>query len=506
MSDDCDVKLVDAGSVFGAAWHASANDEVSAARSRSLAQIRRLADGHPRCAICCDSRSNWRKALSPAYKQPREPKPESYFAELERTEEALRKEGLLVWKVEGFEADDLLATAATEAIGMGLRVLIHSSDKDLLQLVRDDAGDAHGSVVVCSVRDGRYYRATDVRDKFGVLPGQMGDWLALVGDTADNIAGVPGVGPKRAAQLLNAFGSIGNVLKQLETTLGREAVGKLIGPACVVSLDANREQLALAQRLVALRTDAPIDFGELFATRVVEPLVEQPTHKELDQEDQMEDAEDATEATLEPQESSTEPVQIPTPRPVQQPSTELALVTQPFELQLEPRSLGAAYKLAQGMMNSRLYSRFGTAEAIWAAIIRGREMGLGALTSLDVIHVIEGKPALHAHLIVARAKALPQCEYFQFVDGDDTFAEYETKHRANPRPTKLRYTIEDAKRAGVCPESPRPRPVQGRDTRSNWEKRPSEMLRKTAAVQLARLEYPQAALGLYAIEELEGAA
>lgn len=506
MNADFDVVLIDMGSVFAAAWHSSADDEVSAARARTVAQIRRLAEGHPRCAVCCDSRSNWRKALSPAYKQPRDPKPEAYFAELERAEETLRKDGLLVWKVEGYEADDVLATAAAEAVGTGLRVLIHSSDKDLLQLVQDDTGDAQGSVVVCSVRDARYYRAADVRDKFGVLPHQMADWLALVGDAADNIAGVPGIGPKRAAQLLNAFGSIAGILSQLETTLGREAIVKLVGPSCKAALDSNRETLALAQQLVALRSDAPIDFGELFATRAVEALITPPTPQELDQEDQMEDTELSSDATPEPEAQHAEPIQIPAPRPVQQQSTELALVAQPFELQLEPRSLGAAYRLAEGMMNSRLYSRFGTAEAIWAAIIRGREMGMGALTSLDCIHVIEGKPALHAHLIVARAKALAHCEYFQFIDGDDTFAEYETKNRNNPRTTKLRYTIEDAKRAGVCPETPRAKPVQGKDTRSNWEKRPNEMLRKTAAVQLARLEYPEAALGLYSIEELEGAA
>jgi hypothetical protein len=130
-------------------------------------------------------------------------------------------------------------------------------------------------------------------------------------------------------------------------------------------------------------------------------------------------------------------------------------------------------------------------------------MGMGALTALDSFHVIEGKPAPLAHLIVARAKAHPDCEYFRFVGGDDTYAEYQTKNRNNPSPTTLKFTIEQARISGLAPRDPRKdRPSQGKDDRGNWEKRPSEMLRKTCAVQLARIEYPDAALGLYSAEEM----
>jgi hypothetical protein len=117
-------------------------------------------------------------------------------------------------------------------------------------------------------------------------------------------------------------------------------------------------------------------------------------------------------------------------------------------------------------------------------------MGLGALTSLDAFHNFEGKPLMHAHLIIARAKADPDCEYFQFLGGDHEHAEYETKVRSNPKPTRLRYTIEQAREAGLI----RPN--------GNWAKRPDEMLRKTCAVQLARIEYPSAAMGLYCAEEM----
>ena len=416
------------------------------------------------------------------------------------------------WKdrAEGFEADDIIATAATEAVGQGLRVLIHSSDKDLLQLVLDDAGDAQGTVVCCSVRDGRYYRATDVAEKFGVRPSQMRDYLVLAGDSSDNIQGVPGIGPKKASELLRAHGQLEVALALLGSVAGTEELAKLIGKSCAFNLKENLEQLALARQLVTLSTDAPIDFGELFAMREVQPLVEAPTSSELDErddfidvilsqpksEEKMEEPKSEPEASRQTFSEDVAPqkpdVIDARPTPMR---TELALAPQPFELQLEPASIGGAFKLATGLFNSRLYSRFGTPEAIWAVIIRGREMGLGALTALDCFHVIEGKPALHAHLIIARAKALPECEYFRFVGGDATFAEYETKHRDDPEPTRLRYTYAEAEAAGVT-TSPK--------GKTNWQKRPAEMNRKTCGVQLVRIVYPHAALGLYSVEELEG--
>jgi hypothetical protein len=121
------------------------------------------------------------------------------------------------------------------------------------------------------------------------------------------------------------------------------------------------------------------------------------------------------------------------------------------------------------------------------------------------MHVIEGKPAIHAHLIIARAKAHPDCEYFRMVESTAERAVYETKNKNNPEPTRHTYTIDDARRAGLAPDRPRERnPSPGeKDRRGQWEKRPAEMLRKTAAAQLARIEYPDAALGIYSLEELE---
>lgn len=170
--------------------------------------------------------------------------------------------------------------------------------------------------------------------------------------------------------------------------------------------------------------------------------------------------------------------------------TSLAVAPAQFEHGLEPTTMGAAWQLAKGVFQSRLYPQLATPEAVWAIIIRGREMGLGALTALDTIVMIKGKPALSAHLIIARAKMHPQCEYFQLVSSDETAAEWVCLRKGNPEPTRMRYTIQQAALAGLA-------------GRGNWETRPVELLRKTAGVQLARVEFPEAAIGVHSIEELD---
>lgn len=472
--------LIDLSAIFWAAWHASADEHVSTAYEKTVEKIHALRSGHDFCAIAVDAPPYWRKELLPTYKAQRDAPPENALEQLRRVKARLEADGLLLWAAQGFEADDIIATAVERAHADGHAVTVASSDKDLLQLVSDAR-----NVRVQSLRDGSVFDAAAVVAKFGVGPDLMGDFLALMGDASDNVPGVPGVGPKTAAKLLAEHGSLDGVLAWKD---------EIKQPKLRDSLTLAAQDALLARRIVELRTDAPIDFADLFKPREVKQIAEIQEAEEMDQPDNMtEDGEII---------SSPGPVPAPTPSaqiiPVDAPSSALAKPAD-FSMGLEPMSLGAAFKLAQGLANSRLYARFPNAEAIWAVIIRGREMGLGALTALDSFHVIEGRPSPGAHLLIARCKAHPDCEYFQFVGGDATFAEYETKNRRNPRPTRLKYTIEQAKAAGLIKQTRSGEPGQ-------WEKRPEEMLRKTAAVQLGRIEYPDAIGGLYATEELGGVA
>lgn len=151
-----------------------------------------------------------RMTLLPDYKAQRDPMPDALRAQLESINTFLKLAGWTAIRPEQEEADDGLATLALAAEHEGGRTLIASSDKDLLQLVNANIQ------VVPPTKDAVPLGPSEVRAKMGVAPEQVVDFLALVGDTADNIPGVPGVGPKTAAQLMNDFQSLEKLWVRLE--------------------------------------------------------------------------------------------------------------------------------------------------------------------------------------------------------------------------------------------------------------------------------------------------
>lgn len=508
-----DLVLVDLSHLFWSAFHATSDKPVSEAFEITLAQASALCDRSQYAAICCDWPPYFRRELAPSYKANREAAPEMARDQLRRVVDRLAADGRVVWQSRGFEADDVIAGAVAWAASRTEieRVIVASNDKDLLQLVSPRCS-------VLSTRTGATLGVPEVEAKFGVAPNQMRDLLALMGDKSDNVPGVPGVGPKKAAGLLAEFGDLDCLLARVESDPAACADDRLLG-----LVREHRAQLELSRLLVTLRTDAPVDYAAVFADRVVQPLggVSNAEFEDVDERDDMgDDQEELTMTTA--QETKTEAPRVEVVAvPAQAPDTEepsspgngrataLARIeTASFELALEPTSLGAAFKLATGIFNSRLYPRYTNPEGIWAVIIRGREMGLGAMTALDAMHFFEGKVSMHAHLIIARAKSHPDCEYFQCIESTADSCTYETKNRKNPQPTRHTYTIAQAKQAGLCPEVIRTANTAAKgekDSRGMWEKRPAEQLRKTCGVQLTRIEYPEAAMGLYCPEELGGA-
>lgn len=503
--------VVDLSHLWWSAYHATADKPVNEAFEITLASATALCDRFPYAAIAVDAPPYIRKQIAPDYKANREAAPPMAVEQLRRVIDRLALDGRVIWRFQGFEADDIIAGACAWASTREdiERVVVASNDKDLLQLVGPRC-------VVLSTKTGDTIDAAAVETKFGVAPRQIRDLLALMGDKSDGVAGIPGVGPKKAAGLLAEFGDIDCLLARIGSD-----------PQCcdgdrILSLVRDhRAQLELARRLVTLRTDAPVDYEAIFAERVVRPLNGGTDAENIDERDDMGEPEEKTMSTE--QETKAEPTNAPAPAPApaaptpqhdDEPSSPAAASTslarvdpQDFSLALEPNSIGAAFKLATGIFNSRLYPRYGNAEAIWAVIIRGREMGLTALTALDSFHFFEGRIVMHAHLIIARAKSDPECEFFQCIESTAESCTYETKNRRNPKPTRHTYTIAQAKQAGLCPETVRVANTAAKgdkDSRGMWEKRPAEQLRKTCGVQLARVEYPGAALGLYCAEELGG--
>lgn len=199
-------------------------------------------------AIAMDSgRETFRRQIYPEYKANRPPAPPDLRVQMQRAEAIVRSWGLAVLKQEGVEADDLIATACAWAGGAGLSVVIVAADKDLMQL-------ASPTVTLYDTMQNRVYGPPEVQEKFGVPPSQLGDLLALTGDTSDNIPGVPSVGPKTAQKLLTEYGDLEGVLRAAPNVNGNKLRAVLLEHA---------ENARLSRRLVELKADCPIAFTDI---------------------------------------------------------------------------------------------------------------------------------------------------------------------------------------------------------------------------------------------------
>ncbi len=194
------------------------------------------------------SGKTFRDDLYDAYKANRPPMPEDLRAQIAPLHEIIRAMGLPLLIVDGVEADDVIGTLATRAGQAGMDVLVSTSDKDMAQLVGESVTLVNTMSDTTLDRDG-------VKSKFDVWPEQIIDWLALVGDSSDNIPGVPRVGAKTAAKWLNEFDSVDTLIERAEEIKGK--VGE--------SLRENVEQLRLSQKLATIVCDVelPLDIGEL---------------------------------------------------------------------------------------------------------------------------------------------------------------------------------------------------------------------------------------------------
>lgn len=143
-----------------------------------------------------------RLTLIPEYKAQRPPMPDALRSQYPLVEEFLRQAEIPLVRLQGEEADDVLASLSRQAEGDGAEVLVATSDKDMYQIVRERTR------IVPASREAPLVDSQGVFEKTGVYPWQIVDWLALTGDAVDNIAGVPGLGPKTAARLLQKYGSL----------------------------------------------------------------------------------------------------------------------------------------------------------------------------------------------------------------------------------------------------------------------------------------------------------
>jgi DNA polymerase-1 len=186
----------------------------------------------------------FRDDLVADYKANRAAMPDDLAEQIAWVHEACEAMGVPIITAEGYEADDVIGTIATRAVTQGFDVAIVSIDKDFFQLV-------HNGVRVYDPReDGAWFDEAGVVDKFGVAPSRVTDVLALVGDTSDNVAGVPGVGKKGAIDLINAYGSLEALLDHAPELKQKKYKEALV---------THRDAALRSRELVTIRCDVPLD-------------------------------------------------------------------------------------------------------------------------------------------------------------------------------------------------------------------------------------------------------
>ena len=259
MSAAPDYVLIDGSSYLYRAFHAlpalsNSDGEPTGALHGVLNMINKLVREQPdaRFAVVFDAPGKtFRDEIFADYKANRPPMPDELRSQVDPILDAVRAMGLPLLRVEGVEADDVIGTLCRQAADTGKSVLVSTGDKDLAQLV-------DGNVTLVNTMNDSVMDRDGVKAKFDVWPEQVVDYLALVGDTSDNIPGVPKVGAKTAAKWLNLYDSADGIVDNAEAIKGK--VGD--------SLRDNIEQLRLSRALATIKLDVelPVTIDELNAS------------------------------------------------------------------------------------------------------------------------------------------------------------------------------------------------------------------------------------------------
>ena len=243
--------LVDGSSYLFRAYHAmpgftNSKGEATGTIYGVTNMLRKLlSEYHPsHIAVVFDAKGEtFRHKMYKQYKANRPPMPDDLREQIQPVHDIVEAMGLPLICVAGVEADDVIGTLAAQATERGIDTLISTGDKDMAQLVNQHVSLINTMTDVYSDVDG-------VKEKFGVSPEQIIDYLALMGDKADNIPGVPKVGPKTAVKWLQAYGTIENIIKHADEIKGK--VGE--------SLRENLDQLPLSQKLTTIKCDLELEY------------------------------------------------------------------------------------------------------------------------------------------------------------------------------------------------------------------------------------------------------
>ncbi|MEW8155583.1 MAG: DNA polymerase I, partial [Candidatus Thiodiazotropha endolucinida] len=252
MSKSSPFVLVDGSSYLFRAYHAlpdlsNSQGEPTGAIVGVLNMLRRLiSDFDPDYMVVVFDApgGSFRNEIYPEYKANRPPMPDDLRDQIEPLHAIIRAMGLPMLVVPGVEADDVIGTLARQATEQGIETMISTGDKDMAQLVNEH-------VTLINTMSETTTDMAGVMDKFGVRPDQIIDYLALVGDTVDNIPGVPKCGPKTAAKWLNTYDTLDNLITHADEIKGK--IGE--------NLRASLTQLPLSRELATIKLDVSLEMS-----------------------------------------------------------------------------------------------------------------------------------------------------------------------------------------------------------------------------------------------------
>ncbi len=554
---DTSVALIDLNYLFKKRYHTIGNETPMAAAKATLRDLENLRRGVGHLIICRDAPPYRRLDIDPKYKANRPAaEPEERAQKIWLFEE-IKRQGFNVAWCQGYEADDVIATLAKQYGEWSGDVRIVSCDKDAAQCIND-----HVTQYIPPIGD-KDWEVRDraaVIEKFGVAPELMCMYQALMGDKDDNVPGVDGIGKVKARELCLKYPTVALLAAKMAEECA--APGTL---AYWKNLGAQWETgFMMSLKLVTLDTAVPIDTDSLLVKRepepekrahndmdvemdgyigneivgnetpmppapvaVVAPLVspegeavfekakqvydarfvandaepvsttaakdEGLLEQEYEREREREGEHDTT--SNEPGQKTAEPARRVTQAMVK--ATPAQLVHPKYGVvddKLQPTDLQSAYTVSEWIVKSNLFPQFKTPSQVFVVIAQGKELGAGMMTALANTHMIDGKPVKHADFIRALCEKDPSFEYLYPKELSSTKCVWVGKRKGYPEPVPYPYTIEDAIKAGLARAG-------NYGDKSNWTKRPQDMLSKTAASKLARILWPAATMGLYCPEE-----